>query len=254
MAPRFPPEICWIFSLARCGSSVIAYAAAAPWALPVADEPFGPWDRTGPPYHYPPEQKVLKERFWESGEHLTPEVLGLAERVFDGIAKDSARLIVKHPHDMIRPEEFRTELPHHRSVFLLRHPLKRLNSLYARGWHKSIGPNFDLDRFSLVARRWLEHPHRLTFEQFRADPRAFFARLWIAFGWAFDESHLDVAVAYQQSHYHDSSAKLSDERPDAVVSEGRWCVPPEAEAAYAADPFVQEVMRRAGWSDTAQSP
>ena len=98
-----------------------------------------------------------------------------------------------------------------------------------------------------MARRWLEHPHRLTFEQFRADPRAFFARLWIAFGWTFDDTHLDAAVAYQQSHYHDSSAKLSDERPDAVLSETRWCVPPEAEQIYRNDPFVREVMRAAGW-------
>ena len=31
-------RVAWLFSLARCGSSVTAYASAAPWDAPVADE------------------------------------------------------------------------------------------------------------------------------------------------------------------------------------------------------------------------
>ena len=58
-----PIRVAWVFVLARSGSSITAYAAAAPWDLPVADEIMGPWDRTGEPYNFPPEQARLVEMF-----------------------------------------------------------------------------------------------------------------------------------------------------------------------------------------------
>lgn len=248
-------QVAWIFSLARCGSSIIAYAAAAPWRIPVADEPFGPWDRTGPPYNYPPEQKQLKELFWNVGEHLTPEVLALANTVFDTIAGPAGRVVSKHPHDMIKPDEFDREFPHHKHIFLLRNPLRRLNSLYARKWLGAIGPNHDLDRFKLVGSRWAQSPHRMTYEEFRADPRAFFARVWRAWDWPFTDADLDKALAYQAQHYHDNSARLSDRNPDKVLSDQRWAVPEEAVQAYLSDPHILELMRLGNWpTDRAAYP
>ncbi|MFG0326248.1 MAG: hypothetical protein ACF8SC_03145 [Phycisphaerales bacterium JB037] len=242
-------QVCWIFSLARCGSSIAAYAAAAPWQVPVADEPFGPWDRTRPPYQYPPEQRQLKDLYWKVGEHLTPEVEALATTLFDKIAGPANRVVSKHPHDMIKPHEFRAVFPEHRSVYLLRHPLVRLNSLYARGWHKAIGPDFDLPRFKLVAGWWLDHPHRFTYEELRADPASFYRRVWSAWGWDFDPSHVERALAYQRDHYHASSRELGTQSPGAPLSESTWALPDEAAERYLADPFVREVMAAGGWTD-----
>ncbi len=241
-------QVCWIFSLARCGSSILAYAAAEPWRVPVADEPFGPWDRTGEPYNYPPEQDRLRRLFWDSGEHLTPEVVALATRLFDLIAGDGGRVVSKHPHDMIRPDEFVRAFPEHRAVYLLRNPLRRLNSLHVRGWHKSIGPDHDLPRFKTVARRWLDHPHRFTFEQFRADPAGVFRGIWDAWGWAYDESHVERALAYCSTHYHASSRQLGTRDPSKPLSEKRFVLPPEIVEHYLRDPFIVEVMQQAGWS------
>ncbi|MCB9844972.1 MAG: hypothetical protein H6811_03150 [Phycisphaeraceae bacterium] len=241
-------RVAWVFSLARCGSSVIAYAAGAPWRVPVADEPFGPWDRTGPPYSYPPEQDELRRRYWDVGEHLTPEVVALAQRVFDAIAGDAGRVICKHPHDSIRPEEFASELPEHRSIFLLRNPLMRLNSLLVRGWTNSMSEQYDLPRFKTVAQRWLDHPHRFTFEEFRARPRVFFGRVWDAWGWDHSPADAEAAVEYSRSHYHASSRQLGDRKPRHLVSEQRLALPEDAIDLYLEDDFVRELMESAGWS------
>jgi hypothetical protein len=64
--PDHPP-IAWLFSMIRSGSSIAAYAAAAPFGGVVADEIFGPWVRTGPYYKFPPEQRTVTELFRTSG-------------------------------------------------------------------------------------------------------------------------------------------------------------------------------------------
>lgn len=242
-------QVCWIFSLARCGTSVTAYAAAAPWGHAVADEVFGPWDRTGPPYHYPPSQESLRRLFQETGEHITPEVVRLATEVFDEIGAETGRVISKHPHTMIEPDEFLASFPEHRYVYLLRNPLLRLNSLYARGWLGSIGPGHDLERFKVVAKRWQASPHRLVFEDLRRDPRGYFAKIWEAFGWEWGEAEMEAALAYQRGHYHESSKKLSQEsKPDEVVSEGRFALPEDAVRMYLEDEVVRPLMEDVGWS------
>ena len=53
------PRVLWLFTMTRSGSSAVTYASAKALGYAVADEPFGPWDRTGPPYRYPPEQVEL---------------------------------------------------------------------------------------------------------------------------------------------------------------------------------------------------
>ncbi len=241
-------EVCWVFSLARCGCSIVAYAAAAPWQVPVADEPFGPWDRTGEPYNYPPEQDELRRLYWDVDEHITPQVANLATRLFDKIAGRAGRVVSKHPHDMIKPEEFARHLPEHKAVFLLRNPLKRLNSLYVRGWLKSIGPNHDLPRFKLVAQRWLDHPHRFTFEQFRADAPSFFGAVWEAWGWSFTDDNVARALDYCNNNYHASSAKLGTRNPARPLSEKKNALPVEAVELYLSDPFIVELMESNGWS------
>jgi len=227
---------------------VTAYATAAAFGIPVADEVFGPWDRTGPPYHYPPQQNHLRKLFWDSSERLTPQVVSLATRVFDLIAGDANRVVSKQPHTMIEPDDFLKSLPAHRQIHLLRNPLLRLNSLFARGWVKSIGEHHDLPRFTLAARRWLEAPARIIFEDLARDPRAYFAAIWDAWGWDWTDTHLDKALAYQQGHYHESSAKLSENNPSRVLSERRFALPDEAIDLYLADPFVSDLMARVGWS------
>jgi len=241
-------RVCWIFSLARCGSSVAAYGAAAPWKIPVADEVFGPWDRTAKPYQYPPQQRELRDLFWAESEILSPKVLAKSDELFSILGEDAGRVVMKHPHASIRPADLMRKRPGHRAIILLRNPLKRLNSLYAREWFKAIGKDHDIHRFKRVAERWLDWPHRLRYEDLREDPREFFRRIWRAWEWDFTEQDVDAAIAYQKSHYHDSSLKLSDENPDAVLSDRKNCLTEEMVSLYLKEPFVREVMTEAGWS------
>ena len=247
-------QVCWLFSMTRSGSSVAAYAAAHPWGVPVADEVFTSFeDRTRPPYNFPVQQRALRELYLSVGERLTPEVCALAEDVLARIAGSASgparRVVSKHPHDVIDVAEFRSAFPHHRAVHLLRNPLHRLNSIYRRNWQAIMGENFDLPRFSRIARRWLEAEHRVTFDTLQRDPAAFFGAVWRAWGWEFDGSHVRSASEYQRTHYHASSAKLSaKKKPSRVFSEARFALPRHVIDLYLNDPFVRPLMERVGWS------
>lgn len=278
MAP--PTEVCWLFSMTRSGSSVAAYAAAWPWRVPVADEVMTSFeDRTREPYNFPVEQRALRELYLSEGERLTPSVCELAERVLGQIAERGAggggaglvsagtgeavragegagtayagarRVVSKHPHDVIDVAEFRAAFPHHRAVHLLRNPLHRLNSIYRRDWRAIMGENHDLPRFKKIAARWREAEHRVVFDQMRSDPAGFFGAVWRAWGWEFGEAELAAAAAYQRTHYHASSAKVSvKKKPGRLYSEERFVVPREVVEMYLADGFVRGLMEEVGWS------
>lgn len=240
----------WLFSMARSGSSAVCYAAAAPWRLPVADEPFGPWDRTGPPFFHPPVQLLLRDAFARAQCRLTPDVAALAAQLFDELAGRHDRLICKIPHEDPDPALVRSRFgPHHRVAFLLRNPLHRLNSLYRRGWLAACGPGFDLERFKRFARRWRAHPGRLVYDQLRTDPHAFFTALYRAWRWPVTRADLDVAVAYVRTRYHHRSRRVDPSRdPSRVLAETELALPPEAVETYLNDPFVRELMVELGWS------
>lgn len=243
-------RIVWLFSLARSGSSVSVYAAAAPFGHAVADEVMGPWDRTGEPYHYPKLQAELVRAYQAAERRLTPEVVQLAHEVHDQIAERTGSDVVisKWPHLRPEPSEWRRAFPESPAVYLIRNPLHRLNSFYRRGWLDSSGPNFDLARFTQFARWWVEQSNRVSYDDLKRDPAAFFRRVWAAWGFAHDEGHVDQALSYMRSHYHDSSLKLSDRSTDAVMSESGWALPAEAVRAYLDDPFVGPFMQEQGWS------
>jgi hypothetical protein len=261
----------WVFSLARSGSSVTAYASAAPWNHAIADEPFGPWDRTGPPYHYPASHLELKRVFFQAGERLSPEATMLADRLLGQIAWNfggrTGRVVVKHPHTMLTPEDWtrvyggsrgRSSTRHGR-ILLIRHPLHRLNSMLWRRQHSAIGPNWDLETFRVFARRWLDAPpeERVVYEELRSDPRGFFRRIYRAWEWDADEGEVSKAVAYARANYHDASAHVCA-RADptrGVVSEKQNALTLEAIECYARDPVVREVAKITGWSlEAAAAP
>jgi len=282
-------SVCWLFSMTRSGSSVAAYAAAWPWRAPVADEVMTSFeDRTRPPYNFPEEQKRLRQVYWDCGERLTAEVVGLAEGVFAKMAARGAqegggaglvsaatgemvdprvgargeavggaaftyegprRVVSKHPHDLIDVAEFTAAFPRHRAVHLLRNPLHRLNSIYRRNWKAIMGENHDLLRFKKIAQRWLEAEYRVTFDQMKADPAGFFGAVWRAWGWEFDARHVASATEYQRTHYHASSAKVSvKKKPGKLYSEAKFEMPREVVEMYLADGFVRGLMERVGWS------
>jgi len=261
--PERPLQAFWIFSLPRSGSSVTAYAAGAALHAPVADEVFGPWDRTGPPYNYPPRQADLVKAHHTCGCKFTPEVVTLANEVLTQIAQESPerkleepastrspRVIIKHPHLRPAPTEFRAAFPSHRAVWLLRNPLTRLNSLFARGWTEHLRPNFELQHYSAFARHWLAQPRwrRLTFEQMRADPNWFYRRLLIGWGVWPARARVDRAVEYAASRYHASSAEIDPGATAAApLSESRHALPREAVELYLQDEFIQKLLRRQGW-------
>lgn len=246
MATR--PQVVWLHSLARSGSSITVYAAAAPWSHAVADEVIGPWDRTGPPYGYPPAQRELVELFKSSDHKLTDGVVGLTNEVFAQLAGASGVVISKWPHLRPEPAEFDRAFPGDRRAYLIRNPLHRLNSLHRRGWTSSFGPNQDLLRYKQFAEWWLEQPHRLSYDELRSDPRSFFARLYSAWGLEYDESHIDRAIAYMDGNYHASSLERSRRPEQGVLSESEFALPEEAFEAYLGDPFIVDLMAEMGWS------
>jgi hypothetical protein len=248
------PRVGWLFSLARSGTSVACYAAAAPWALPVADEPFGPWDRTRPPFDLPPVQADLMRAFAEDDLRLTPRVVALAEDLFAEMAGPAGRVVCKVPHIDPSPEDFARALDHrrHRAVFLLRNPLHRLNSLHLRGWLGACGPNHDLERFRLFARRWARAEHRLVYDDLRGDPRVFMAQMYRGWGWSATERDLARAVRHARGQYHYRSKRVDEQAdPSRVLAEQDFALPPEAVLAYLGDPEIADLMRSLGWATDA---
>ena len=232
MSKHDPIRVVWVFGLARSGSSITAYAAAAPWDLPVADEIMGPWDRTGEPYNFPPEQARLVEMFKASQARLTPEVAALTRKLLEEVAhkQNAGRIVSKHPHLRFTPEELIESFPSDRGVWLIRNPLRRLASIHAR---------------------WLKLPddRTLVFESLRRDPRAFFAKIYTAWDWDYTEGDIDKAIAYQRAKYHGASGEVEQEHtPNRAVSERARSVPPEAVELYLRDPFMRELFKKLGWS------
>lgn len=243
----------WVFSLARSGSSITAYASAAPWNLPVADEIMGPWDRTEPPYSYPPEQAELVRMFKASHAALTPKVADLTRSILQKLADQSGatRIVSKHPHLRFTPEELSERFPEDRGVWIIRNPLRRLASIHARGWTSIVRPNHDRDFFHEYAERWLSLPtsNTLVFESLKRDPHAYFAKIFDAWGWNATLGDIDRAVAYQQSKYHGNSGGVEPEHtPGKTVSDSAKNVPEEAVDLYLSDPFMRDLFKRLGWS------
>lgn len=246
-----PPavEVCWLLSPIRSGSSVTIYAAADALGCPVADEVFGPWDRTSPPYSYPAAQAQLRERFAAAGERLTPETVALAAGLFGALGAGDGILLCKHPHASIGPEEIRAHWPRHKVAVLMRNPLAAINSLYVRGWEAAAGGGSMIAYFATMAERWLASPHRLLYEDLQRDPAAYFRRLFAAWGFAPDEGMVQRAVAYKGSAYHSSSLERHrGDDPARVRSEQEWRVPGEIVDEYLAHPVMRRAFEAAGWS------
>lgn len=241
-------EVCWLLSPIRSGSSVTVYALADALACPVADEIFGPWDRTGPPYGYPEAQRTLRDRFAAAGERLTEETAALAGSLFEELGAGDGLVFCKHPHASISPDEIAGRWPHHRVAILLRNPLAALNSLYVRGWEQAAGGGSMIDYFATIARWWLGRPGGLLYEDLRRDPAAYFRRVLAAWGFGPDEGIAQRAAAYTRSSYHSSSRERDPaDEPERVRSEREWLVPEEIVEEYLAHPLMREVFARAGW-------
>lgn len=245
----------WIFSLVRSGSSATAYACAAPWKLAVADEPFGPWDRTAPPYHLPPIQRDLVRAFAAMGHTLSAEVVGMANELFRTIAQrgDGARVVCKCPHLLFEPAEFDTwfggqsgEVTHGQ-IGLIRNPLHRVNSAYSRGWERLLNDPYELEVYRVFLRRWKRMQHRIRFDQITADPVSAFGEIHRALGFGGNADDAKASAAYLASHYHASSAEVSGERPNKPRSESAWAAPHEVADVYLADDEIEAFMREQGW-------
>ncbi|MEM1071802.1 MAG: sulfotransferase [Planctomycetota bacterium] len=248
-----PLRVAWVFSLARSGSSITAYAAADALGAAVADEVLGPWDRTGPPYGYPKPQAALAEAFKASHAALTPDIASELDSLLRTIAAEGCtdRVVCKHPHLRFTPEELAERFPDHAAVWLIRNPLKRLASIHARGWTSIIRPNHDLDFFREYAQRWLALPEerRLIFEHLASNPEAYFRNVLRAWGWPSDEAIIERAVGYQRAHYHGRSGEIEAERTHRrSLSDRSRTAPTEAVELYLRDPFMQDLFKICGWS------
>jgi hypothetical protein len=243
-----------LFSPIRSGSSISVYAAGAGLGFPVADEVFGPWDRTGSPYGYPRSHLQLIKAFKRADETLTSDVVSVADGVFRDFTDlhRTDTLICKHPHASIAPARVGEFWPEHRCVVLLRNPLFALNSLFVRGWDEATGGGSMIKYFSTIARRWIADPHRLVYDQMQRDPAGYFARLFEAWGLDATAERLGAAVTYRAAHYHHSSKSMQGAKPGdsptSVRSEQAWAVPEPIVTEYLADPLMREVFTQAGWS------
>jgi hypothetical protein len=275
------PPIAWLFSMIRSGSSIAAYAAAAPFGGVVADEIFGPWVRTGPHYKFPPEQKIVTELFRTSAGVITPDIARAADTVFDKLARGEAGIpvcapghehlltnvpeggrpiVVKMPHDHPAPAEVARVWPHHPRAFLLRNPIDRLSSIILRGMlpegssggpGTSITANWDLPQLQQFCRRWLDARgagRGLVYDDIRRDPARFFWAMFNAWNWPGDETIVSKATAYTRANYHAMSAQ-KDAQADTArpASEKQRAAPREAIELYLSDTIVVTAMREAGW-------
>lgn len=249
----------WVFSLVRSGSSAASYAAAAPWGLPVADELFGPWDRTGEPYNMPKRQAELVRAFRAVGHVLTAEIVGLAHEIIRELAErdESGKgwVICKCPHLMFTPKDFNTWFGQaqsqgfaHHAAFLIRNPLRRVNSCYSRGWEHMLNDPYELGVYRTFLNRWKEADVRLRYEDMRTDPSRFFRTLYEGWTLPFTESDIEKACAYLGERYHDSSAESHKVQGELKPrSEGVWAAPPEVLDAYLADAQMLDFMDEQGW-------
>lgn len=228
-----------------------AYAAAAPWGHPVLDEPLGPWDRTGAPYHYPVLQRELMREYHANRCVLTRGVVELATALFEEVGGRTGRVVVKHPHLKPSPEEFSRAFPSHRGVWVIRNPLTRLNSLYARGWTDALRPNHEIEHFRAFAKHWLSRRERVVFERMKRDPAGYFKRVWRAWGWRYTRADVEAALAYARGNYHASSGLKESGGGEVAVSERYWALPEEAVRLYLQDRFMRSLMRRVGWPTLA---
>jgi hypothetical protein len=248
-------KVGWLLSMARSGTSIACYAGAAPWGHPVCDEPFGPWDRTTPPFNHPPVQTALMEAFEKSGRTLSPEVVELTKKLFSTMGTRTGSLICKVPHLHPTPAEIDEHLPRSKRVMLIRNPLHRLNSLYTRGWTESAGQEYDLNRYMAFAERWLAEPrdNRLVYDDIRDDPEGFFRKMYVAWDWMFEDEDVRAAADYARNNYHHRSKRVDAKAdPSRVVSETKPALPEEAVAAYLGDPFIRDLMEQLGWSTNAE--
>lgn len=276
------PPIAWLFSMIRSGSSIAAYAAAAPFGGVVADEIFGPWVRTGPHYKFPPEQQTVTELFRTSAGVITPDIARAADTVFDKLARGEAGIpvcapgdehllsrvppggrpiVVKMPHDHPAPAEVARVWPRHPHAFLLRNPIDRLSSIILRGMlpagssggpGTSITANWDLPQLQQFCRRWLDardQGRSLVYDDIKRDPARFFGAMFRAWGWPADDETVAKATAYAKANYHAMSAQ-KDATADTArpASEKQRVAPREAIELYLSDNTVVMAMREAGWA------
>jgi len=247
-------RVCWLISLPRSGSSVTAYAAAAPWGHGVADEIFGPWDRTGEPYCYPAQQRDLARAFEASRATFTPEVIDLANEVFAALGERTGVVICKHPHGIVYPGDLARAFPGHRALYLICNPVRRLNSLFARGWQDALPPGSDVIRYRSLAALWQANPERaVALDLLLSDPRAYYRRVFEAWGWAFEPGHVESAAEYARTRYHAASVRTSDRPVDGFVADGPMVVPERVLERYFDDEQIVAFMRRMGWPDTIEA-
>ncbi|MEM1071801.1 MAG: hypothetical protein AAGB48_03715 [Planctomycetota bacterium] len=255
----------WIFSLVRSGSSAAAYGAAAPWKLGIADEPFGPWIRTRPPHAMPATQQELVRAFRAVGHTLSADVVGIANRLFAELAERDAsgkgRVICKCPHLLFTPDEFETwfgtgasfngtPIAHH-AVYLIRNPVRRVNSAYSRRWEHVLNDPFELEIYRTFMQRWKRAESRVRYDDLRREPTAFFRDLHRSMGFGSGETDAEDAAAeaahYVRTTYHASSGETSDDDPMHPISESGWHAPREALDVYLADDEIRSFMGEQGW-------
>lgn len=281
------PKVAWLFSMIRSGSSIAAYAAAAPFGGVVADEIFGPWVRTGPHYRFPPEQQRATELFRTSAGRITPEIQREADVVFAKLARGEAgipvcapgderlltnapeggrRIVVKMPHDHPAPAEVRRVWPDQRHVYVLRNPIDRLSSIILRGMlpegskggpGTSITADWDISQLRQFCERWLaarRDGRALLYDGIKREPRQFFSSMFRAWGWPADEATVAKAAAYAKANYHAMSIQ-KDAGADTArpASEMKKAAPREAIEMYLSDRTVVAAMREAGWATEARA-
>lgn len=245
----------WVISLIRSGSSATSYGAASAWGHPIADEALGPWVRTGKKYAFPPVQRELVRAFADAKWTISEEVVSLANRLFDELGAETGGVVVKHPHLDFQPGDFRRAFPDHGVVFLIRNPLHRLNSIYARGLLESLRPNHELEHFKEFATRWLDQPEsdRLVFDDLKRDPTQYYRKVFEAWGWPYEQRDLETAAEYTSANYHASCKELESTDPDRPMSETTARLPHEAIDLYLSDPFIIDLMNHLGWSTDRES-
>lgn len=206
------------------------------------------------PYGYPESHRRVQQLFAKSGgvvdAAVASELRDLCEQMVHRSPGGGTGVVVKVPHLQMTPEQFRDHFPDWGSVWLIRNPLKRLNSLYTRRWNHFTYDQYDLEATREFIRRWLSVPasQRLVYEHLHLDPAGYFHRLFEGWGRDAGIDRARAACDYRDAHYHESSAELHHARsPSGVLSDHRRHVPLEAVECYLSDPLIRALFDRLGW-------
>ncbi|MEM8758268.1 MAG: hypothetical protein AAGF47_10865, partial [Planctomycetota bacterium] len=109
---------------------------------------------------------------------------------------------------------------------------------------------FELEVYRTFVERWRRADQRFRYDELRAQPTEFFAKMLRGMGFGCTQDEAQRAAAYVGSTYHSSSGQTGGGSPDRPLSETRWAAPSEVLDVYLNDEHIRAFMAEQRWPTT----